>query len=77
MSEPERATPFYCPYCAGEDLRPFEDQHGALVRGEERSEASIAASRMAHGGWECRECTRVFSVKLLGLRVNPRSEVKR
>ena len=48
MTGPERATPFYCPYCAGEDLRPYEDQHGA---------------------WECRECTRVFSVKLLGLRV--------
>lgn len=44
----ERSVPFYCPYCAGEDLRPYEDQHGA---------------------WECRECTRVFSVKMLGLRV--------
>jgi hypothetical protein len=56
MSGEDRATPFYCPYCGGEDLRPYEDQHGA---------------------WECRECTRVFSVKMLGLRVNARGEVKR
>jgi ribosomal protein L37AE/L43A len=25
----ERAVPFHCPYCGGEDLYPFEDQHGA------------------------------------------------
>jgi hypothetical protein len=74
MSAEDRAVPFYCPYCSGEDLRPYEDQPGGL---EERSDTSTAASRTAHGGWECRECTRVFSVKLLGLRVNPRPDVKR
>lgn len=26
----ERATPFYCPFCGDEDLRPVEDQHGWL-----------------------------------------------
>jgi ribosomal protein L37AE/L43A len=25
----ERATPFYCPYCGDEDLRPSEEGHGA------------------------------------------------
>ena len=45
----DRAVPYYCPYCGGEDLRPHEESHGA---------------------WECRECTRVFTVKLIGLRVN-------
>ncbi|WP_062214180.1 hypothetical protein [Streptomyces sp. NBRC 109706] len=25
----ERAAPFYCPYCAEEDLRPSEAGHGA------------------------------------------------
>ena len=25
----ERATPFYCPYCGDEDLRPSETGHGA------------------------------------------------
>ena len=25
----ERAVPFHCPYCSDEDLRPFEDTHGA------------------------------------------------
>jgi hypothetical protein len=25
----ERQVPYYCPYCGGEDLRPYEDRHGA------------------------------------------------
>ena len=25
----ERAAPYYCPYCADEDLRPSEQGHGA------------------------------------------------
>jgi hypothetical protein len=25
----ERLVPYYCPYCAGEDLRPHGDRHGA------------------------------------------------
>ena len=29
MTGTERATPFYCPYCAEEDLRPVEQPHGA------------------------------------------------
>jgi transposase-like protein len=49
----ERVSPFYCPYCGGEDLRPHED---------------------AHGTWECRECTRVFTVKFVGLLRSARSE---
>jgi ribosomal protein L37AE/L43A len=53
MTSPERAVPYYCPYCGGEDLRPHEDRHGA---------------------WECRECTRVFSVSMLGMRVGPGPE---
>jgi hypothetical protein len=27
----ERATPFYCPYCGDEDLRPQEEPHGAWL----------------------------------------------
>jgi transposase-like protein len=27
----ERATPFYCPYCADEDLRPQEEPHAAWL----------------------------------------------
>jgi transposase-like protein len=42
----QRAAPLYCPYCAGEDLRPNEASHGA---------------------WECHSCTRVFSLKFIGL----------
>jgi transposase-like protein len=29
MTGTERATPFYCPYCAEEDLRPVEEPRGA------------------------------------------------
>lgn len=43
----ERAAPFYCPYCADEDLRPAEE---------------------GHGSWECRGCTRVFTLKYVGLK---------
>jgi len=25
----ERITPYYCPYCGDEDLRPHTDSHGA------------------------------------------------
>jgi hypothetical protein len=46
-----RSVPYYCPYCAGEDLRPSEESPRA---------------------WECRECTRVFSVTYIGL-LNPLS----
>lgn len=46
--EAERIVPYYCPFCAGEDLRPHEPRPGA---------------------WECRECTRVFTVTLIGLVV--------
>jgi transposase-like protein len=28
MTAPERQVPFYCPYCADEDLRPSEAGHG-------------------------------------------------
>jgi transcription elongation factor Elf1 len=26
----ERVTPFHCPYCGDEDLRPGEQRHGCL-----------------------------------------------
>ncbi|HEV8561096.1 MAG TPA: Insertion element protein [Actinophytocola sp.] len=29
----ERATPFYCPYCGDEDLRPEEEPHAAWLCG--------------------------------------------
>lgn len=50
----ERVSPFYCPYCGGEDLRPHEDIHGT---------------------WECRECTRVFTVSFVGMLRSARSEL--
>ncbi|WNV83354.1 Insertion element protein [Umezawaea sp. Da 62-37] len=31
MSATERATPFYCPYCGDEDLRPEEEPHAAWL----------------------------------------------
>ena len=52
----ERSVPYYCPYCGGEDLRPHDSS---------QSHENFRA-------WECRECTRVFSVTLIGLRVHVR-----
>ncbi len=46
----ERAVPFHCPFCGGENLFPHE-----------------AADPAVPGGWECRECLRAFTVKMLGL----------
>ena len=46
-----RAVPFYCPFCGDEDLRPHSDDSG----------------RDQHGAWHCRACTRVFSLKFVGL----------
>jgi hypothetical protein len=54
----ERALPYHCPYCGGENLRPHEPPDGASVPPAVR------------GAWECRECTRVFTVKLIGLVVS-------
>jgi len=31
---------------------------------------NLRPSEAAHGAWECRECTRVFSVKLIGMVVS-------
>ncbi|MCY7342172.1 MAG: Insertion element protein [Pseudonocardia sp.] len=49
-----RAVPFYCPFCGEEDLRPHEQEPAAHGTG---------------GAWHCRSCTRVFSLKLVGLVV--------
>ncbi len=51
----ERAVPFHCPYCGDEDLRPHAPE------GAEGDAADI------RGGWECRSCLRVFSLRLIGL----------
>ena len=49
MSESgSRAVPYYCPFCASEDLWPA----GAT-----------------HGTWECRSCTRTFTLKFVGVGV--------
>lgn len=52
---PERSSPFHCPYCADEDLRPHEVTDPAT--GETSSPA---------GAWECRACLRAFSLRLIG-----------
>jgi transposase-like protein len=56
MTDSQRVVPYHCPFCGGENLRPHEPPDDAPAT--------------AHAGWECRECTRVFSVKLIGLVVN-------
>ena len=49
----QRAVPFYCPFCGEEDLRPHSQDEQPRV----------------HGAWHCQACTRVFSLKLVGLVV--------
>jgi len=46
-----RAVPFYCPFCGEEELRPHTDADRPEI----------------HGAWHCRPCTRVFTLKLVGL----------
>jgi transposase-like protein len=54
----ERSTPFHCPYCGDEDLRPHvpADESGS-----------------GHGAWECRSCLRAFKLSMLGLIPRPAS----
>lgn len=51
----QRAQPFHCPYCGGEDLWPHEAADGSSPA----------------GGWECRSCLRAFTVSMLGMIDRP------
>jgi ribosomal protein L37AE/L43A len=55
----QRQPPFYCPYCAEEDLVP---QPAEAI-------ADSAVGRSMHGAWVCRSCLRIFAVRFLGLGV--------
>jgi transposase-like protein len=59
--KPLRAVPFYCPYCADEDLRP---DHPASDQG--------AGAPLPHGQWRCGGCQRVFALKYLGTAASQR-----
>ncbi|MGI6869889.1 Insertion element protein [Amycolatopsis sp. 3B14] len=63
MTAQERATPFHCPYCGDEDLRPQEDTaaRSATLEGG-------GGRREGEGAWLCGACRRVFTVKFIGLR---------
>ena len=53
-----RISPFHCPYCGEEDLRPHV--------------AEAAAGESApRGAWECHACQRAFTVGFLGLLPRP------
>jgi hypothetical protein len=55
----QRQPPFYCPYCAEEDLVP---QPAEAI-------ADSAAGGSRHGAWVCRSCLRIFAVRFLGIGV--------
>jgi hypothetical protein len=60
-----RAVPYFCPFCAEEDLRPFErasSRHSAPELSDENDR-----TERAHGVWHCRSCLRTFSVRFHGL----------
>ena len=46
-----RGTPFHCPYCGEETLRPREATDGSS----------------GHGTWTCESCRRAFGLRFLGL----------
>ena len=51
-----RATPFVCPYCGEETLRPFgDDPPDSLV------------GKAGQADWRCESCARAFSVRYKGL----------
>jgi transposase-like protein len=53
----QRQPPFYCPYCAEEDLVP---QLAAAF-------TDSTAGRGGHGAWVCKSCLRIFAVRFLGI----------
>ncbi|WP_035697141.1 hypothetical protein [Glycomyces tenuis] len=55
-----RVVPYHCPYCGEEDLRPYEPE----------PDSDVEAPR---GGWHCRDCTRVFTLKYHGMAQPPTS----
>jgi hypothetical protein len=55
----QRQPPFYCPYCAEEDLVP---QPAEAI-------SDSAAGRSRTGAWVCRSCLRIFAVRFLGIGV--------
>jgi hypothetical protein len=55
----QRQPPFYCPYCAEEDLVP---QAAEPV-------TDSTAGPSGHGAWVCRSCLRIFAVRFLGIGV--------
>jgi len=61
----QRQPPFYCPYCAEEDLVP----QLAEAIADNADNADNAAGRSRHGAWVCRSCLRIFAVRFLGIGV--------
>jgi len=61
----QRQPPFYCPYCAEEDLVP----QLAEAIADNSDNADSAAGRSTHGAWVCRSCLRIFAVRFLGIGV--------
>jgi transposase-like protein len=59
----ERATPFHCPYCGDEDLRPEAEEDTPA-----RSASVEGGGGRRVGAWLCGACRRVFTVEFIGLQ---------
>lgn len=57
-----RVVPYHCPYCGGEDLRPYAP---------ELDSTGLDSDVEIKGGWHCADCTRVFAVKYHGMAAAP------
>ena len=65
----ERVAPQYCPYCGETNLRPRPYGESHFDSGSASAPGDGAADRPTVAPWECRSCTRVFTVKFVGMVV--------
>ena len=70
----QRQPPFYCPYCAEEDLVPHVPAPAVAADVPTGREAAAGrptdtAPTVAPGAWLCKSCLRVFSVRFHGVGV--------
>ncbi|QSB04440.1 hypothetical protein [Natronoglycomyces albus] len=59
-----RVVPYFCPYCADEDLRPWAPSEPEETTDPHPANAEPKAVR---GAWHCTSCTRVFTVAFQGM----------
>lgn len=62
-----RIVPYFCPYCAEEDLRPWESDDETSADEKPAENQSPSRPGAVRGAWHCTSCTRVFTVAFQGM----------